>query len=245
MAAIARFQLLQPSSVVKPSVILSKLSHSTPIKALSLYGTRIRKLSVRRFCCASDQTPEISSNSGSCSSIVADLLDYLNESWTQFHATAEAKRQLIAAGFHLLNESDEWDLKPGGRYFFTRNMSCLVAFAIGEKYSTGSGFHVIAAHTDSPCLKLKPKSASSKSAYLMVNVQTYGGGLWHTWFDRDLSVAGRVIVRGDDGSLLHKLVKIKRPLLRVPTLAIHLDRSVRFKDVVGLIYLTTGEAMHS
>ncbi|PWA99151.1 zn-dependent exopeptidase [Artemisia annua] len=123
-------------------------------------------------------------------------------------------------------ENDEWNLKPGGRYFFTRNMSCLVAFAIGEKYTVGNGFHVIAAHTDSPCLKLKPKSASSKSNYLMVNVQTYGGGLWHTWFDRDLSVAGRVIVRSGDGSFLHKLVKVKRPLLRVPTLAIHLDRNV-------------------
>jgi aspartyl aminopeptidase len=83
---------------------------------------------------------------------------------------------------------------------------------------------VIAAHTDSPCLKLKPKSASSKSGYSMVNVQTYGGGLWHTWFDRDLSVAGRVIVRGSNSSFMHKLVKIKRPLLRIPTLAIHLDR---------------------
>lgn len=92
------------------------------------------------------------------------------------------------------------------------------------RYSVGNGFHIIAAHTDSPCLKLKPKSASSKSGYLMVNVQTYGGGLWHTWFDRDLTVAGRVIVRGSDGSFLHKLVKVKRPLLRVPTLAIHLDR---------------------
>ncbi|XVF24977.1 hypothetical protein REPUB_Repub13aG0173700 [Reevesia pubescens] len=89
------------------------------------------------------------------SSIVGDLLDYLNESWTQFHATAEAKRQLIASGFHLLNENDEWELKPGGRYFFTRNMSCLVAFAIGKKYVVGNGFHVITAHKDSPCLKLK------------------------------------------------------------------------------------------
>lgn len=85
---------------------------------------------------------------------------------------------------------------------------------------------MIAAHTDSPCLKLKPKSASSKSGYLMVNVQTYGGGLWHTWFDRDLTLAGRVIVRAEDGSFSHKLVKIKRPLLRVPTLAIHLDRFI-------------------
>lgn len=159
-------------------------------------------------------------------SIVGDLLDYLNESWTHFHATAEAKKQLLAAGFHLLNESEEWDLKPGGRYFFTRNMSCLVAFAVGEKYTAGNGFHAIAAHTDSPCLKLKPKSASLKSGYLMVNVQTYGGGLWHTWFDRDLSVAGRVIVKTGDGSYEQKLVKVKRPLLRVPTLAIHLDNTV-------------------
>lgn len=88
---------------------------------------------------------------------------------------------------------------------------------------------MIAAHTDSPCLKLKPKSASTKSGYLMVNVQLYGGGLWHTWFDRDLSVAGRVILRADDGSFLHRLVKITRPLLRVPTLAIHLNRSVAFR----------------
>lgn len=159
-------------------------------------------------------------------SIVADLLDYLNESWTQFHATAEAKRQLAAAGFQLLNENDDWNLQPGGRYFFTRNMSSLVAFAVGEKYSVGSGFHVIAAHTDSPCLKLKPKSAGSKAGYLMVNVQPYGAGLWHTWFDRDLSVAGRVVLKDGNGSYWHKLVKVKRPIMRVPTLAIHLDRSV-------------------
>ncbi|CAA6667582.1 unnamed protein product [Spirodela intermedia] len=159
-------------------------------------------------------------------SIVTDLLDYLNESWTQFHATAEAKKQLLASGFILLNENENWDLKPGGRYFFTRNMSSLIAFAVGEKYSTKSGFHIIAAHTDSPCLKLKPVSASTKSGFLMVNVQTYGAGLWHTWFDRDLSVAGRVILKTGDGAFVHKLVKVKRPLLRVPTLAIHLDRSV-------------------
>lgn len=168
-----------------------------------------------------------SPSSNSSTSIVGDLLDYLNESWTQFHATAEAKRQLVDAGFHLLSESDDWQLQPGGRYFFTRNMSTLVAFAVGQNYSIDSGFHVIAAHTDSPCLKLKPRSASSKSGFQMVNVQTYGSGLWHTWFDRDLSVAGRVILKDGDGSFVHKLVKVRRPLLRVPTLAIHLDRSVK------------------
>ncbi|XP_021300362.1 probable aspartyl aminopeptidase [Herrania umbratica] len=218
MAAISRVQLLH-----HPSAVFSRLPHS-PSSSSFAFSLHRRKFSRSPpLLCSSSSS---SSSSSTKASIVGDLLDYLNESWTQFHATAEAKRQLIAAGFHLLNENDEWDLKPGGRYFFTRNMSCLVAFAIGEKYIVGNGFHVIAAHTDSPCLKLKPKSASSKSNYLMLNVQTYGGGLWHTWFDRDLSVAGRVIVRGSDGSFLHKLVKVKRPLLRVPTLAIHLNRTV-------------------
>uniref|UniRef100_A0ACD6ASB8 Uncharacterized protein n=1 Tax=Avena sativa TaxID=4498 RepID=A0ACD6ASB8_AVESA len=146
--------------------------------------------------------------------------------FSMFHATAEVKRQLLAAGFELLSENDDWDLQPGGRYFFTRNMSCLVAFAVGEKYRVGNGFNIIAAHTDSPCLKLKPRSASFKSGHQMINVQTYGGGLWHTWFDRDLTLAGRVILKAADGSFVHKLVKASRPLIRVPTLAIHLDRTV-------------------
>lgn len=159
-------------------------------------------------------------------SIVDGLIDFLNESWTQFHATAEARRLLLEAGFKQLKEQDEWDVQPGGRYFFTRNMSCLVAFSVGEKYVAGRGFHVIAAHTDSPCPKLKPVSAASKSGFLTVNVQPYGAGLWHTWFDRDLSLAGRAILRTANGKLLHRLVKVKQPVLRIPTLAIHLNRSV-------------------
>ncbi|XP_071734642.1 probable aspartyl aminopeptidase [Rutidosis leptorrhynchoides] len=236
MAVAGRFHMIQHSYLKSSVTSSSKFNRS--ISSISPFfcnrfvsnnflrsNIRLRNLHLTPSLCSNNLNPN-PENSRASGSIVGDLLDYLNESWTHFHATAEAKRQLIAAGFHLLSENDEWELKPGGRYFFTRNMSCLVAFAVGEKYSVGNGFHVIAAHTDSPCLKLKPKSASSKSNYLMVNVQTYGGGLWHTWFDRDLSVAGRVIVRGGDGSFIHKLVKVKRPLLRVPTLAIHLDRNV-------------------
>ncbi|KAJ3683142.1 hypothetical protein LUZ60_013369 [Juncus effusus] len=181
----------------------------------------------RRLC--SSSSPKSTSDEQKQSvqhSIVGDLLDYLNESWTQFHATAEAKRQLISAGFELLNENDDWNLQPGGRYFFTRNLSCLVAFAIGRKYRASNGFHIIAAHTDSPCLKLKPNSASTKSGFQTLNVQTYGSGLWHTWFDRDLSLAGRVILRDSNGSFKQKLVRVRKPLIRVPTLAIHLDRTV-------------------
>ncbi|KAK1288062.1 putative aspartyl aminopeptidase [Acorus calamus] len=219
--AISRLQLLRPPPPPATSAasFLPNYPSPTPLRP-NLHHKRFGYSPFIRS--RSSEAPRASQSP----SIVGDMLDYLNESWTQFHATAEAKRQLLAAGFDLLNESDRWELKPGGRYFFTRNMSSLVAFAVGEKYTAGNGFHVIAAHTDSPCLKLKPKSASTKSGYLMVNVQTYGAGLWHTWFDRDLSVAGRVILKTGDGDFMHKLVKVKRPLLRVPTLAIHLDRSV-------------------
>lgn len=83
---------------------------------------------------------------------------------------------------------------------------------------------MVAAHTDSPCPKLKPVSHSSKGGFLHVRVQTYGTGVWQTWFDRDLSVAGRVVLRRKDGELVHELVRVQRPILRIPTLTKVLDR---------------------
>lgn len=83
---------------------------------------------------------------------------------------------------------------------------------------------MVGAHTDSPCLKLKPKSKGSKSGFFTINIETYGGGLWQTWFDRDLSVAGRVLVREANGTFSHRLVKVDRPIMRIPMLAIHLNR---------------------
>jgi aspartyl aminopeptidase len=164
----------------------------------------------------------------SSNTVAEELVDYLNKSWTSFHATAESARMLSEAGFVRLSERDEWELQKGGRYFFTRNMSSIVAFAVGEKYTPGNGFNIIGAHTDSPCPKLKPVSAVTKGGFLQVGVQTYGGGLWHTWFDRDLSVAGRVLLRRgrNDGRTSHELVRVARPILRIPTLAIHLDRTI-------------------
>uniref|UniRef100_A0A061SLC2 aspartyl aminopeptidase n=1 Tax=Tetraselmis sp. GSL018 TaxID=582737 RepID=A0A061SLC2_9CHLO len=154
------------------------------------------------------------------------MLNFINESWTAYHAVEEAAKRLEAAGFQLIRERDAWNLQPGGRYYFTRNQSTIVAFAVGEKYKPGNGFYMVGAHTDSPCLKLKPISKYEKSKHTMVNVETYGGGLWTTWFDRDLSVAGRVLVKQSDGSLSHRLVKVDEPILRIPMLAIHLNREI-------------------
>ncbi|KAI0523065.1 hypothetical protein KFK09_005455 [Dendrobium nobile] len=161
--------------------------------------------------------------------VAAELVDFLNASPTAFHAVDEAKRRLKKVGFEQVSERDDWNLELGKKYFFTRNHSTIVAFAIGKRYVAGNGFHIIGAHTDSPCLKLKPTSKVAKGGYLEVGVQTYGGGLWHTWFDRDLTVAGRLIVKEmKDGSVsyTHKLIRIQEPIMRIPTLAIHLDRGV-------------------
>ena len=127
-----------------------------------------------------------------------------------------------------INERDAWTLKPGGKYFFTRNMSAVCAFAVGGSYVPGSGFVVVGAHTDSPCPKLKPNTKATSERFLQVRTQNYGGGLWYTWFDRDLGVAGRVVVKraGVDEKARHALVKIDRPVMRIPSLAIHLNREM-------------------
>ncbi len=139
--------------------------------------------------------------------------------------------RLEAAGFRPIRERDNWSaaLRPGGKYYLTRNGSSVVAFAIGAKWRPGNPVAMIAAHTDSPCLRLKPVSKKTGAGFMQVGVETYGGGIWHTWFDRDLSIAGRLMVRDGDGAFAPRLVRIDRPILRIPTLAIHLDRASEFK----------------
>ena len=156
------------------------------------------------------------------------MVKYLNECWTPFHAVDTTVIRLKEKGFVRLSERESWadKIEPMGKYYFTRNASTVVAFAVGGDYVPGNGFRVIGAHTDSPCPKLKPVSKESKAGCLMVNCQNYGGGLWYTWFDRDLTVAGRVVHKSSDGKLVTGLVRIDRPIMRIPSLAIHLNRGV-------------------
>lgn len=158
-----------------------------------------------------------------------DFVDFVNASPTPYHAVQSAAARFEKAGFTLIRERDSWasSLRPGGKYYLTRNGSSILAFAIGRKWRPGNPVAIVGAHTDSPCLRVKPVSRKSNVGYLQVGVETYGGGIWHSWFDRDLSLAGRVLVREGD-SVVQKLVKVDKPLLRIPTLAIHLHRQSNF-----------------
>lgn len=154
------------------------------------------------------------------------LLAFINASPTPFHAVQNAAIRLEAAGFSKIRETDDWDLQPRSKYYYTRNQTCLIAFTTPSNWRPGTGVSIVATHVDSPNLRVRPVSKKNNLGYLQVGIETYGGGIWHSWFDRDLSLAGRVIVVQRDGTFRSKLVKIDRPLLRIPSLAIHLDRNV-------------------
>jgi len=160
-----------------------------------------------------------------------DFVDFLNASPTPFHAVQSSKERLEKAGFQQLHERQSWNsiCQPGGKYYVTRNTSTIVAFAIGHAWHPGNPIAMIGAHTDSCCLRIKPVSKSSAEGYLQVGVECYGGGFWSTWFDRDLGVAGRVMVKGKDASMEQKLIHINRPIFRVPNLAVHFGGSEPFK----------------
>jgi len=163
----------------------------------------------------------------SMSATPQQLISFINSTPTPFHLVTESEKLLENAGFTKLEERDAWAkekmVTQGGKYFYHRNRSTLVAFTVGGHYEPGGEFKVIGAHTDSPVLKVKPVSAKTAHGYVQVAVECYGGGLWHTWFDRDLTLAGCVIVANKEGGFQRRLVNIQRAILRIPSLCIHLQ----------------------
>lgn len=156
---------------------------------------------------------------------LSDLLDYLDASPTPWHAVASTETRLGAAGFIRLEETARWQLTPGGRYYVTRGASSLIAFVVGHAALAESGFRIVGAHTDSPGLRLKPRPGLNGDGLLRLAVEVYGGPILATFADRDLSLAGRVMVRSAHGPVA-RLVRFDRPLLRLANLAIHMNREV-------------------
>lgn len=152
------------------------------------------------------------------------LLEFLTQSPTPFHAVDSIKRRLESVGFESLLESDEWNLQPGGSYYVCRNDSSIIAFVYGRQSLQHSGIRMVGAHTDSPCLKVKPQPELKTKGYFQLGVETYGGVLLNPWFDRDLSLAGRVTYRTDQGQVKSELINFERAIATIPSLAIHLDR---------------------
>ena len=152
------------------------------------------------------------------------LLQFLHQSPTPFHAVANLAAMLEEAGFSRLDESKAWQLEKSCSYYVVRNDSAIIAFRTGRSALADSGVRLSGAHTDSPCLKVKPTPLIKKQGYLQLGVEVYGGALLHPWFDRDLSIAGRVDYLAEDGSLQSILLDLKEPIAFIPSLAIHLDR---------------------
>jgi aspartyl aminopeptidase len=158
------------------------------------------------------------------------LIRFLNDSPTPFHAVETASARLEAAGAARLDEKESWALKPGQTSFVTRNGSSILAIRVPADLSRPA-FRIAAAHTDSPCLKLKPHPPESAANYRQWGVEVYGGVLYNSWLDRDLGVAGRVS-RLDGGSVRSTLVRAEDKPFRIPQLAIHLDRGVNDSGLV-------------
>ena len=152
------------------------------------------------------------------------LLDFIGQSPSAFHVIDNFKTLLNKEGYLELREAEKWQLKPGGKYFVTRNGSSMIAFRLPRK-CTG-GFMMAAAHSDSPTFKIKENpEKTSAGHYVQLNTEKYGGMIMATWLDRPLSVAGRLLVQ-EEGKLVTRLVKVDRDLLVIPNVAIHMDRTV-------------------
>ncbi|MDO8938896.1 MAG: M18 family aminopeptidase [Methylicorpusculum sp.] len=156
---------------------------------------------------------------------VKNLLDFIDVSPSPWHAVNTIQKKLLDREFVRLNEQERWHLNQGGRYYVIRDDSSIILFVMGQKPLVETGFKIIGAHTDSPGLRLKPNPVMAVDNFVRIGVEVYGGPILATFTDRDLSLAGRISYRSEQG-ISTKLVDFTRPLLRLPNLAIHMNRTV-------------------
>ncbi|MDO9213307.1 MAG: M18 family aminopeptidase [Methylococcales bacterium] len=154
------------------------------------------------------------------------LLDFIDASPSPSHAVNTIETQLAAFDFSKLDETEKWTLYARGRYYVVRDDSSIIVFVCGQKPIVDTGFKLIGAHTDSPGLRIKPNPATAMDGLLRLGVEVYGGPILATFADRDLSLAGRVSYKNEQGKVASQLVKCDKPLLRLPNLAIHMNRTV-------------------
>ena len=160
------------------------------------------------------------------------LFDFIASSPTPFHAVGNMAGMLEKNGFQRLDEKEQWRVKSG-RYFVTRNDSSIIAFSLPAKSDPLAGMHMVGAHTDSPCLHVKPNPVVRNNGYMGLGVEVYGGALLNPWFDRDLSMAGRVVYLDKQQRRHAVLVDFRRPIAIIPSLAIHLDREANKERTVN------------
>ncbi len=172
------------------------------------------------------------------------LLEFLDSAPTPYHAVLWMKRQLLDHGFSELVETDTWALSENRRYFVTRNDGSIIAFTYPK---TRRDYLMLGAHTDSPNLKIKPNPVIRKEGVVQLGVEPYGGVLINPWFDRDLSIAGKVVVLNDDERMVSHLIDFKKPIAIIPSLAIHLDskankeRSVNMQNDIAPVLTSQNE----
>lgn len=175
-----------------------------------------------------------------------NLIDFINNSPTAFHAVSTSRELLEGNNFEELKLNEKWNLKEGGKYYITKNSSAIVAFTINSKDIDKHGFKLIGSHTDSPTFRVKPNAEMSvEGTYLKLNTECYGGPILNTWLDRPLGIAGRVVLKGE--SILNpveKLVDLNKPVCIIPNVAIHMNRTVnegyaynKQKDMLPLVGL--------
>ena len=160
------------------------------------------------------------------STVGDDLRAFVDASPSPFHAVAEMVRRLAAAGFTALSERERWTLAPGDTRYVVRDGGSVIAFRVGSAPLPDAGLVLVGTHTDSPTFKVRPRHELRRGFYRLLGVEPYGGLLAHTWLDRELTVAGRLAVRTGDG-VDTRLVVLPGGPVRLPSMAIHLDRSVR------------------